>query len=285
MTNRQSIVGMHLVALAWGTSAVLGAMISAPSAIITVGRCLFAMAALFLAFRFKPFLEFIALPRKLAFWIVINGIFIGLHWICFFGSVKFGSVALALVTYSTASILIAIGEVIFLRMPFRLSILLAAILSALGVWLIHPVQNSAQLLDLGLLYGMGSAFTITVVALAVKHLLSSGVGAVTISFNQLIFATIVSLPFAIYNGIAPVSWHDIYLIALLGVICTACGQTLFNFCAKSVRISSAAVIASMEVPYGVLMAAVILKQAVTLEVILGIIMVTTSAIMVSLKKS
>lgn len=283
LTTRQSLWGMHLVALAWGSSAVFGAMISAPAQVITLGRCLTAVITLLAIFGAKPIKEFLQLPRKTILLIVTAGFFMALHWIFFFKSIKEGGVAISLVTYATASTQIAIGEVLLLGMSFRLSILVAAILSAVGVFVIHPIESTNQLLDLGLVYGLLSALTVSLMALLIKQVMNLGVGTVTLSFNQLFFAALFSLPFALGSGIELVSLHDCFYILLLGSVCSAAGQTIFNHCIKAVRMSSAAVIASMEVPYGILIAALFIGQEITTEIVLGIILVFASAVIVSRK--
>jgi drug/metabolite transporter (DMT)-like permease len=283
MTPLRANLGLHLVALIWGASGVLGALISASPSIVTSGRSFFAALAIILFFRKRLFTELKQISRPNILSLLLTGVLLGIHWICFFKSIQAGGVAMGLVTYATAPTIIALLEVIFLKAEQSYSILLAALLSVAGVWMLHPVTNISALLDEGFVFGMGSALSVGVNWILVKRLLNKEVGFVPLSVLQIGGACLATLPMALMSDLAEVSKADLIYIFILGLVCSAIGQTICIKCLKYVRASKASIITSMEAPYGVILAVLFAGQTLTLKVITGVILVTLATVIVSIK--
>ena len=75
MTPLKATLLMHLVALLWGASGVLGSIITVPSTIVTAGRSICSVITLLLVFRVTAFRELTKLSFNAAFKVVLKGEF------------------------------------------------------------------------------------------------------------------------------------------------------------------------------------------------------------------
>lgn len=273
---------MHLVALLWGVTGVLGAAASVDSSVLTAGRAAFALITIVIWFKPAAIKSAVSLQPKILATLLLIGVLLGIHWIFFFLSINKGGVAIGLVTYATTPTLIAIGEVLIGAAPLRLRTFFAAILSFVGVFTIHPIDNFTSLTKDGLGYGLLATLAIGIAALLSKRLLTNGVSPLELTLGQLTGALVVSLPIAFPHLSTSINAKDWLIVAGLGIICSAFGQTLFNKALMAVSVSTGSIIASMEAPYGVLLAKLLISQPLTLSVIVGVLLVTVSAILVSL---
>ena len=159
---------------------------------------------------------------------------------------------------------------------------MSVILSFFGVSLIHPLNEMDAFLNIGFLYGIASMLAITGMALIAKKLLNEKMDPLALTLGQMTGGLLLTAPLTLQSLTFPLPIMDILVMIGLGVFCSALGQTLFNSSLTSVSLSTASIIASMEAPYGVLLAFVILGQPLTLPVVGGVCLVTLSAILVSL---
>lgn len=277
----RAILSMHLVALLWGIAGVLGAITTLDSTVLVTSRSLVAMAAVIVFFGPRPIRDALELPARERVALVLTGLFLGLHWIFFFRAIHLGSVALALVTYAAGPALIAAAEVLLGWAPPRAVIFLGAFVSWAGVWCIHPVRSLDELLHPGFVSGVLSVLAIVLVGLSAKRLLRRQVSPLAVTVGQLVGALLVAAPFASFRIPAAIETKDLLVIVGLGVFCSALGQSLFNRALTSVRASTASIIATMETPYGVVLAALLISEPFTTATLLGTLLVTVSALIVS----
>lgn len=274
---------MHFVALLWGGAGVLGALTSIDSTLLVSGRSIVALCAVLCAYKLSSKKQFVFLSRKKLAALLLTGILLGIHWIFFFKCIQEGSVALALITYASGPAIIAIAEVLLGWSRPSLKIFIGALLSWLGIFCIHPITTLEQLLNSAFMYGCISAIAIVLMALLGKRLLRTEITALTLTLGQLSGALLVSIPFAASHIHEPITSKDIVVMLALGLFCSAIGQSVFNRCLGVVRVSTASVIATMEAPYGVILAWLFLADPLTPEVLLGTVFVTLSSILVSVR--
>ena len=274
---------MHIVAMLWGFAGVVGGMATADSSILTAGRGGIALIALLIIFGPTQLSSYIKGHKHFLLPLFFVGALFGIHWICFFESIARGGIALGLITYTTSPIFGAFGESLLKQSPFSLRTLFAAILSLIGIWFIHPINTVEALLSPAFLFGIASAITISMASLLGKRLLLQDVPSPLLTIGQLIGATLVSIPLGLSHVAELFDWTNIIAVVTLGLVCSTIGQTLFNKALKVIPVGTAGVIASMEAPYGVLLAALIAHQPLTVAVVIGTSLVTVAAVLVSLR--
>jgi drug/metabolite transporter (DMT)-like permease len=244
----RSLLQVHAAVLLFGFAGVLGKLLPdlAPH-VIVFGRVLFASVALGIvtALRRLP-----AWPRSgrslLAF--AALGAILAAHWTTFFLSVQESSVAVALVTFSTFPIFVALLEPLLFWEPLRPTDLVLAALALAGILILAPSYELGDRATQGALWGVASGFTFAVLALLNRRYVREH-SSITLTLYQDGFAAVALLPFVI--AARPViTPRDLLLLLVLGILCTAVGHALFTAGLRSVNARTASMIACLEPVYG-----------------------------------
>jgi drug/metabolite transporter (DMT)-like permease len=100
--------------------------------------------------------------------------------------------------------------------------------------------------------------------------LSRSYPSLTISLYQDGVAALVLLP-ALFLTPAAALWtpHELFILLLLGVVCTALAHTLFIASMRNITAQSASLLASLEPVWGILFGIVLLKDIPTPITLLG----------------
>jgi drug/metabolite transporter (DMT)-like permease len=273
---------MHIAAIMWGLTGVLGALTTLDSAVTTVGRSICALVAVFCWYGVSAIRSALALPFAILGRVLVTGFLLGLHWIFFFLSIAKGGVAIALVTYAAGASFTTLAEIMLGWSRARWLKFFAPLLSLAGVYVISPVSQLGEIVsNEGLYYGLLSCLLVSLMALNGKALLRiERLDPLTITIGQFAGAIVVSAPVAAMHLPSALNVNDIAITVVLGMGCSAIGQTLFNKALKVVPVGTATVVANMEAPYGVILAAFIVGQPITAAVALGVVLVTAAAILV-----
>ena len=104
----------------------------------------------------KKQLKFIAFPDLLK--ITGVGFIIALHWVAFYGSIKYANVSVALVCFSATGFFTALFEPFLLKKKIKLAELLLGIMAITGIYIIfdfHPQYKTGIIF--GIIAAIGSA--------------------------------------------------------------------------------------------------------------------------------
>ncbi len=258
----------NVAVLFFGLAGVLGKLSVLPAPLIVFGRVFFASIVLL------PLclLQRIPLrPKRLqdGFLLFGLGILLALHWTTFFQSINVSSVAIGLLSYSSFPLFTAALEPLLLHQrPSRVQIV-AALLILVGIYLLVPSFTLQNQTTLGVLWGVLSGATF-----ALLSVLNRGLGrkypSLTISLYQDGTAAIVLLP-ALFLSATGTLWtlHELLILLILGVICTALAHTLFIASMRHITAQSASILASLEPVWGILFGLLLLHSIPTPRTLLG----------------
>jgi len=183
---------------------------------------------------FKPQASISAINRKKT---LLAGIFLGLHFACFFGALKLTSVANATVFATMAPVFTAVIERVFLKRPWKPIILLGLLLSIIGGILIntkgmHFADHGKTGDGLALL----SSFWMALVLLIAEDIRQD---TGTLVYSRLVYTiaggTLLAIGLIMNINVFTFHVQDIYWLVLLGLIPTVIGHTLFNYTVKFIR--------------------------------------------------
>ena len=144
---------IHFIVVLYAFTAILGAATQANALSIVFFRCVISSIGLYLVLRFSK--KSLNVDRKsLQIWL-LNGLFISLHWLLFFGAAKVSTVAMCLAGLSTQTFWTSLLEPIFKKKSIdRMEVVLGLIVCA-ALGLIFWVEEAQWL---GLLLGIGAGF-------------------------------------------------------------------------------------------------------------------------------
>ena len=139
--------------LLWGCTAILGRLISIHALPLVWYRLVFVVAILAAVVPLRG--HAIRIPRRSAMNYGIVGAIIGIHWLCFYGSIKQAGVSTAVLTLSTVAFFTALVEPIVFRRKIAVDEVVIGAVVVVGVSLLLQLELKAD--PLGLALGLASA--------------------------------------------------------------------------------------------------------------------------------
>ena len=206
---------------------------------------------------------------------IIAGVILGFHFACFFGAIKYTSIANATLLAALAPIYTLIIEKVFFKKDFNRLIILGLILALIGLLIII---GFSQFLGNEDLLGRGLAL-LSGMAIAFVFLLSGKVREKTntISYTRSLYSSaavcLLILGFIGSGPFLPVSISNIILLFILGLVPTIFGHSGLYY---SIKYSSPTLVASIPIGEPViasLLALLVLSEAIPLNTGLGGVLV------------
>ncbi len=258
----------NIAVLFFGLAGVLGKLSVLPSPLIVLGRVVFAGAVLLIV----CLLQRVSLRPKR--WrdgvlLVAQGALLALHWTAFFQSINVSNVAIGLLSFSSFPLFTAALEPLLLKQrPSRIQIV-AALLILPGIYLLVPSFTLQNRTTLGVAWGLLAGATFALLSVA-NRWLSRSYPSLTISLYQDGIAAVVLLP-ALFLTPSAALWtlHELLILLILGVICTALAHTLFIASMRNITAQSASLLASLEPVWGILFGILLLRDIPTLITLFG----------------
>ena len=193
---RRSYIELHIAVLFWGFSAILAALIEMSWFMITLWRVLLAsMGLLMLLYLLKiPF----NIRKKDVLKFSGIAVLIALHWLTFFGSVKFANASIALITFASFSFIISFLEPVINRTSFSFLDMIFGLVIIPAMFLI--VQSIDASMHLGFAIGLVSAFLAALFGVLNKKLITQA--------DPLVITSIEMIAATIFLSVLLPIWYD-----------------------------------------------------------------------------
>ena len=131
---RSTLIKLHIAVFLWGFTGVLGRLITLNAPLLVWYRIFITIITLFVISWFRGELHKLPLKRTLQLFGI--GFIIALHWVCFYASIKYANVSIALVCLSSAGLFTAVIEPIFTKKKFNEIDFLLGFIGIVGIYLI-----------------------------------------------------------------------------------------------------------------------------------------------------
>ncbi|WWT75938.1 DMT family transporter [Lautropia mirabilis] len=283
-----ALAAAHGVAVLFGLTGILGALIRFDAVAITAGRAGFAATALLVLApaQRRPLLQGLG-PRRAGI-VLASGFLLAVHWITFFMAVKVGGVAVATLGFASFPAFIALLDVVLFRERIGRAEGTMLALVTLGLVLVTPSFDVGDQGTVGLLWGLASGLSFAGLAICNRRG-SRGMDAIQVAFWQNFVVVLLVLPLlglglagegdsvpmtdaahaaspvepprAASSEAAPsqvaasaagtidlASW---FWLAVLGVLCTGLAHTLFVKSLEALDARSAGMIIALEPVYAI----------------------------------
>ena len=188
-----ALAAAHGVAVLFGLTGILGALIRFDAVAITAGRAGFAATALLvlaLAQR-RRLLQGLG-PRRAGI-VLGSGFLLAVHWITFFMAVKVGGVAVATLGFASFPAFIALLDVVLFRERIGRAEGTMLALVTLGLVLVTPSFDVGDQGTVGLLWGLASGLSFAGLAICNRRG-SRGMDAIQVAFWQNLVVALLVLP-------------------------------------------------------------------------------------------
>jgi drug/metabolite transporter (DMT)-like permease len=266
--SSQSLIKLHSSALLFGMAGLFGRWLSLNPLIIVLGRVFFAsLALLFIVKLSKQTFRFN--EKKDGRLFALLGFLLAFHWTAFFQAILLSTLAIALFSFATFPLFTLLLEALLLKVPIKSQNLLLVFISLIGLYFVVPIINWQESKSeiLGLLWGLGSAFSFALLAVANRSL-SARYSSWQISLHQDFWATIFLLP-SLFLIEFHLSLVDLALLFLLGTIFTALAHSLYIASLKNIEATTASLVIALEPVYGVLAAWLLFAERPSLRTLFG----------------
>ena len=188
-----ALAAAHGVAVLFGLTGILGALIRFDAVAITAGRAGFAATALLvlaLAQR-RPLRQGLG-PRRAGI-VLASGFLLAVHWITFFMAVKVGGVAVATLGFASFPAFIALLDVVLFRERIGRAEGTMLALVTLGLVLVTPSCDVGDQGTVGLLWGLASGLSFAGLAICNRRG-NRGMDAIQVAFWQNLVVALLVLP-------------------------------------------------------------------------------------------
>ncbi|MFW6252759.1 MAG: DMT family transporter, partial [bacterium] len=170
-------------------------------------------------------------PVRVIALLLLSGVFLALHFATWITSLRYTSVASAVVLVTLHPVFVATGSIVFLRESVRPAVFLC-IFSAIAGSIILSLSNAGS--ETGALTGnlLAVAGAVAVSGyMLIGRAVRRTVGVVTYNFSVYLTATVVLMVFVVLSG-EPFSGYSLREFALflaLAFFCTILGHSIFNW--------------------------------------------------------
>lgn len=276
-------LALAALAASWGFIAVLVAAVDLDAPALAFARL--ALAALTLAL--------VALVARAARLLHPGGRLLalaalgaaqGAHWLLFFLAVKLGSVALAVITFYAAPVLIAVAAPFALRERVSRVALGALVPGAVGIALVASAgQAGGRVSFSALAAGLGSALTYALLVVLSKRLLLRAAAPLTVAFWDCLVGAVVVAPVLLLGSrVLPAGAGEWGVVVLLGVVFTGLSTLVYAMLLRHVTAQAAGVLTFLEPVAAVLLAALLVGEPLSTAVVVGGVLVLLAGIAVVL---
>lgn len=259
---------LHIAVFLFGFTAILGDLISLSATVLVWWRVLITCISLFFLLRFGK--KMTQLSRKMTAILFGIGILVALHWITFFGAIKYSNASITLIALATASFFTSFMEPLMLKKPIN------PVEVALGLMVIPGMALVVSNIDLSMYMGIylgliSSILAVTFSILNKKYI--DDADPMTITFVELGSAWLfisICLPFIFYSSEEPILFWPtdmdwIYLL-VLALACTTLAYVLSLRALKHLTAFASNLTINLEPVYGILLAWLILNENEELNV-------------------
>jgi len=257
---KKAFLQLHAAVLLAGFTGILGRLITLNEGLLVWYRLLITVITLWVLFFFTGKVQRISFREMMKIFGV--GFIAALHWVSFYGSIKYANVSVALVCFSAIGFFTALLEPLILKKKFSWQDILLGLMVIAGIYLIFHFDPQYKI---GIIIGiisalLGSMFPIFNRSFVQKHssetvtLYELTGGLISLSFIMpfylKLFAADHYLP----------TFSDLIWLLVLAWFCTVLAFQLFMNALKKISAFTANLTYNLEPLYGILLAFLVYKE-------------------------
>jgi drug/metabolite transporter (DMT)-like permease len=255
---KQALLRLHAAILLAGFTAILGKLISLNTIPLVWWRLFITVVVL--AAWLQGSLKKHTYSNALKWKVIGTGALVGLHWLCFFGAVKWANVSIALVCFSSSGFFSALLQPLVSKRPIRVFELLLGFISLSGIYIIfHFDARYKTGIALGVLCAALSALFSILNKKLVSHI--GGLHMTAYEMMGALAVVTVALPFNLLSqGVFwPAGWDWVWL-GLLSIVCTVWAFVLQLQALKYISAFTLNLSYNLEPIYGIVLAFLIFDE-------------------------
>ncbi len=257
---KKALLQLHAAVFLWGFTGVLGRLISLNETALVWYRLAITSITLWVLFYF--FLKIKKLPWRSVLYIGFIGTIQALHWVCFYGSIKYANVTIALTCLATSALISSLLEPLVLKKKFDPIEILLGFFAIAGIIIIY---NSHLHFSTGIIIGLLSALLTVIVSVLNKKMIDryEPAGITLYQLSGGFVGLSILLPFFYYFYDVPLIFPttlDWLWLIVLSWLCTIFTFFLYINSLKKISAFTMNLTLTLEPVYGIILAFFIFQE-------------------------
>ncbi len=257
---KKALVQLHIAVFLAGFTAILGKLITLNEGLLVWFRLLITVITLGAILYFKN--QLVRIPFKDVLKIFGVGVIVAIHWVTFYGSVKYANVSVALVCFSATGFFTAFFEPLILKRRISMVEVALGLIAIVGIYIIFDFHPQYKL---GVIFGIISAIGSALFPIYNKKLLLTyspriltlyELGGGLLALTVLVPFYLMQFPAAYY---IPTTTDWIWLL-VLAWLCTVLSFDLQLNALKKISAFTANLTYNLEPVYGIILAFIFFKE-------------------------
>jgi len=217
---KKALLQLHLSVFLAGFTGILGKLITLNEGLLVWYRLLFTVITMYILFRWRGMLKKLSFKQIVP--IGLTGMVVVLHWLFFYGSIKYANVSIGVVCFALTSLFTAIFDPLINRKRLDKTELLLSAITLVGILMIFHFDVQYRT---GIILGIISAMMAALFTIFNKRLIAK-YDTPTITFYELavgFMALTLILPGYLHFFPQPLSlpsFTDISYLLILAWFCT-----------------------------------------------------------------
>ncbi len=261
---KKALLQLHLSVFLAGFTGVLGRLITVNESLLVWYRMFFSALILLAISMFTKKIKLLHWKKMLPL-IGIGGI-IALHWVTFYGSIKYANISVALVCFSAVGFFSSFLDPLISNRKMIMTEVLLGMLVMFGVYLIFHFDQHFRT---GIIFGIISAFLATIFPILNKRFVGEH-DADTITFYEIGGGWMVlNFVVPVYLMFSPVTTYlpnakDLFWLLFMSLFCTVLAFNLSVMALSKVSPFTVNLTFNLEPVYGILLAFLFYNEHKTL---------------------
>jgi drug/metabolite transporter (DMT)-like permease len=257
---KKAFIQLHIAVLLAGLTGVLGKLISLNEGLLVWYRLLLTAPSLWLLALLRK--QDVRIARRDMWRIFGIGGIAALHWVAFYGSIKYSNVSVGLLCFSAIGFFTALIEPLVLRHRIDVVELLLGLMVIVGICFIFQVDPHFKI---GIVVGLLSALLGSLFPVLNKRILNR-VSAANVTLYELSGGFLVlTLLMPLYLWLFPApsllpGWQDLGWLLILAWACTVLAFNLSMSALQKISAFTVNLSYNLEPVYGILLAFVLFRE-------------------------
>lgn len=257
---KKAFLQLHIAVFLAGFTGILGRLITLNEGMIVWYRLLFTALTMWVLFSLAKKIKKIPLPDILKIGAV--GVIAAMHWVTFYGSIKYANVSVALVCFSAIGFFTALFEPLILKKRLNLVELLLGIVTIAGISIIFHFDAQYKT---GIIIGLISAILAALFPIYNREFLKRVNVETMLTWQQTGGFLVLSilLPFYLQQFPTPhfiPGWEDLLWMLFLAWICSVVAFQFSSYALKRLSAFTVNLTFNLEPVYGILLAFVVYRE-------------------------
>jgi drug/metabolite transporter (DMT)-like permease len=257
---KKAFLQLHIAVFLAGFTGILGRLISFNEGMIVWYRLLFTAATMWLLFSLMRKLQRIPVYDILK--ISGVGFIAAMHWVTFYGSIKYSNVSVALVCFSSISFFTALFEPLILKKRINITELFLGLLTMTGIYIIFHFDTQFKT---GIIIGLISALLASLFPIYNREFLKRISVETMLTWQQTGGFIVLSILLPFYLQQFPTSnffpgWEDLGWLLVLSWFCSVIAFQLSANALKRLSAFTVNLTYNLEPVYGILLAFAVYQE-------------------------